>query len=304
MPSSLEKALFYHEAYELAVKAKAEHPEWGYKRVATYIGKQLPIKVPPMTVYFWITGRSKPNVTRVRPRPALGYLVGVLVGDYTRSRKGKGLRVKDREFVEYYARKYEEVTGVRLNVRPDRKGCWHTRENAGWLKELWYSGLWRIFAYVYPLEFLKGLFDSEGFISPAIEWDRSALSSVTVGLAIGDREVAEYVERLLRKLGLEINRTYSPLQIREMDGQTFVFGECWKLSFKNWVKLLRFARLIGFREGKRRRRLKLLLRIRNLSPRKRLEEWTKRYVKVKGRWVERASNPCAGRIKIYVKNIN
>ena len=258
--------------------------------MATYIGKQLPIRVPPMTVYFWITGRSKPNVTRVRPCPALRYLVGVLVGDYTRSRKGKGLHVKDREFAEHYAEKYREVTGTKPNVHPEGKDYWRTRENAGWLRELWYSGLWRVVAHAYPLEFLKSLYDSEGFISPVIKWKKQVLYSVVVGLTIADEGVIEYVKNLLERHGLETSKIRGQPQVREIGNRVVIFKGYWKLYFRDWDKLSRFARLIGFREGKRRRRLELLLKIRNLPPRKRLEEWTKHYVKANGRWVERAMN--------------
>ena len=247
--------------------------------------------MPPLTVYFWITGRSKPNITRIKPCPALGYLAGVLVGDYTRSRKGKGLHVKDREFVEYYAGRYEEVTGVRLNVHPGEEGYWHTYENAGWLKELWYSGLWKVVAYAYPLEFLKGLYDSEGSISPNTSWKERALHGVTIGLSIGVKEVVDYAENLLNKYGFETSRTYIPPQRKEIRNGVIAFGECWEIIFHGWDNLERFARLIGFREGKRRRRLELLMKIRNLPPRRRLYEWTNHYVKIRGRWVERAPNP-------------
>ena len=290
-PSSFEKALFYHRAYELAVKAKAKHPEWGHKRIATYISKQLPVRVPPMTVYYWITGKSRPNITRIKPCPGLGYLTGVLVGDYARSRKGKGLHVKDREFAEYYAERYGEVTGVKLNVNSSDDGYWRTYENAGWLRELWYSGLWRIVAYAYPLEFLKGLYDSEGCISPGISWKKRELHSVTISLAIGVKEVAVCAEEILNRQGFKTSRRYKPPQIGEIKNKVIVFGECWEIKFYGWDNLLRFARLIGFREGKRRRRLELLVKIRNLPPRKRFEEWTRRYVKVRSRWVERAPNP-------------
>ena len=298
-PTSLEKALFYHKAYELAVKAKSKHPEWGYRRIATYISKHLPVRVPSSTVYFWIRGRSKPNVTSVKPCPALSYLVGVLVGDHPRAKSnGGGLHVNDEEFIEYYVEKYREVTGVKLNVYPSGSDYWRTYEWGGWLRELWYSGLWKVVAYAYPLEFLKGLYDSEGWITPRINWRRKKLRGVTVGLAIGNKEVVEFVERLLSKYEFKTKRVYVPPQTSKIRNKVYVFGEYWKIYFWDWYQLLRFARLIGFREGKRRRRLELLVKIRNLSPRKRFEEWTRRYVKVKGRWVERAPNPRANKINL------
>ena len=292
-PTSLEKSLFYHRAYKLALEAKKQHPEWGHKRIATYISKHLPIRVPATTVYYWITGRSKPNITQIRPCPALGYLVGVLVGDYIRAKTGKGLNVKDNEFAEYYTRRYCEVTGVKPDVHLDVRGYCVTYENAGWLRELWYSGLWRVVAYVYPLEFLKGLYDSEGSVTPLIDWEKQRLHYVEVSLAVGNEEVKECAKRILKEHDLEAEENYKPSQLREIKGKKCVFRGAWELRFRGWDKLETFAKLIGFREGERRRRLELLLRLRHLSQRKRFEEWTKHYIKVKGRWVERAPNPRA-----------
>ncbi len=248
MPTALEKSLYYHIAYELVLKTAAEHPDWGPKRVATHVSKLLPIRIPALTAYFWITRRSRLNVTPVRPYPALGYLVGVLTGDYTRSKNGKGLHVKDREFAEYYAKMYEEVTGVRPNVHHDTRGHYHTYEHAAWLKELWHSGLWKVVAYVYPLDFLRGLYDSEGTITPHINKANETLDSVRVKLTIGDLAVKEFAKKLLTTLGFRVKERYTPPRPGIVRGEKVVFGEYWELFFESWDELERFAQLIGFRE--------------------------------------------------------
>jgi len=163
------------------------------------------------------------------------------------------------------------------------RGYCVTYENAGWLRELWYSGLWRRGAYVYPLEFLKGLYDSKGLVTPLIDWEKQRLHCVEVSLAVGNEEVKECAKRILKEHDLEAEENYKPSQLKEIKGK--------KLRFRGWDKLETFAKLIGFREGERRRRPELLLRLRHLSERKRFEEWTKHYIKVKGRWVERAQKP-------------
>mgnify|MGYP000076502912 CR=1 FL=1 len=53
----------------------------------------------------------------------------------------------------------------------------------------------------------------------------------------------------------------------------------------------RFATIVGFREGKRRRRLELLLRVRHLQPKRHYEGWAKHYVKENNHWVERDPKP-------------
>ena len=117
----------------------------------------------------------------------MGYLVGVLVGDHKRTKDGHGLSVK-KEFAKYDAKKYWETAGVKLKIH-EKDGYWKTYDNAGWLKELWYSKLWKVVAYVYPLEFLKGLFDSEGAVSPRVDHKKRALYSVKISLVNGDGEI-------------------------------------------------------------------------------------------------------------------
>ena len=289
--TALEKSLFYHEAHRLVLETKREHPEWSYKRLAVYVSRHLPVKVPHTTVLYWLRGLGRPNVTPVKPCPALGYLTGVLVGDYTRSREGVGLHVKDREFIEYFAEMYEKVTGTKPKVKPGKDGYYHTYERASWLKELWYSGLWKVVAYACPVEFLKGLYDSEGAVVPRVNKKKRMLDTVGVCLATGSPEVKNLAKRILEDLGFEPKEYREPPKVKALGGSFRVFGEYWQLRFNGWDALERFATIVGFREGKRRRRLELLLRIRHLPPRERYREWTKHYEKRNDRWVERGPKP-------------
>ncbi len=285
-PSSLEKALFYHQAYEMAIIVKKLHPNWGYKKISSYINKHLPIRVPGLTVYFWITGRSKLNITPIKPCPALGYLVGVLVGDHKRTKDGHGLSVKNKEFAKYYAKKYWETTGVKLKIH-EKDGYWKTYDNAGWLKELWYSKLWKVVAYVYPLEFLKGLFDSEGAVSPRVDHKKRALYSVKISLVNGDREVIGFAKKILEDYGLKANEHHIPPKVKAKKGKSKKSRELWILYMYGWESLEKFATLIGFRESKRKRRILLLLKLRHLKPSERFKEWSKHYRRSSVRWEEK-----------------
>lgn len=289
-PSSLEKALFYHQAYEMTIVVKKLHPSWGCKKISTYISKYLPIRVPALTVYFWITGRSKPNITQIKPCPALGYLVGVLVGDHKRARDGHGLSVKNKEFAKYYARKYWETTGVKLNVH-EKDGYWKTYDSAGWLKELWYSKLWKVVAYVYPVEFLKGLFDSEGSVSPRVDHKKRALYSVKISLVNGDREVISFAKKILENYGLKVNVHYIPPKVKAKKGKSKKSRKLWILYMYGWKSLEKFTTLIGFRESNRKRRTQLLLKLRNLKPSKRFKEWNKYYRHSNTHWKEKLPLP-------------
>ncbi|RLE59740.1 MAG: hypothetical protein DRJ35_05050 [Thermoprotei archaeon] len=255
--NSLDRSLFYHKAYEIVLEIKAEHPGWGYKRVATELNKRLPIRVPSMTIYFWITGRSRPNVTPVRVVPELGYLAGVLVGDYRRT--GGGLSVKDWGFIEYYVKVYEKVTGVRLEIHEkddDYYGnkYFYTKENGGFLQLLWKTGLWKTIAHIYPMEFLQGLFDSEGTISYTPK-------STIIKITTGNKEVLATAKTLLESLGYKTHIYEEEPQTRNLRGEETAFKGYYILKLaKPKAILKKFATQIGFRESKRQTKLQTLLK--------------------------------------------
>ena len=161
-----------------------------------------------MTVYCWITSRSSPSITPVKICPELGYLVGVLVGDWRRA--SHGLRVKDEAFAEHYVRMYEKVTGVKPKITLDKEGFYNTRENGAFLKTMWKTGLWKVVAHIYPRQFLQGLFDSEGSISPNI----SRFSSYTLEIWTANNEVLNLAMTLLKKLGYKTSIYVQPPRIR------------------------------------------------------------------------------------------
>lgn len=221
--NALDKSLWYRKAYAFALKLKRKNPDWGHKRVATELGRHLPIRVPPLTVYFWLKNYSKPNITPIKICPELGYLVGVLVGD--RRRTGHGLKVKDREFVEYYTCMYEKVTGKKPKIVLDGDGYYRTSESGGFLRALWQTGLWKVVAYIYPREFLQGLFDSEGCISPHTPF----FNNFVLEIATGNLEVLSITRKLLKKLSYKTKTIAKPPQTRNINNKIFQFGLCYEL---------------------------------------------------------------------------
>ena len=284
--STFEKALFYHVAYELALKLKQEHPEWGYKRIASELSKLLPVYIPPMTVYYWITGRSRPNVTPVNLKElgAISYCVGVLVGDYKRA--GGGLRNRDERFVEYYAEMYWRATGIRLEVNPTEDGYYATYESGGWLRALWRTGLWKVFAWLAPRQFLKGLYDSEGNPSPQVNHRRRVLTGAVILLTTGDPEVKRIAKLLLERLSFEVHEYYEEgEEVREIEGRIVHFNSgYWKLCIYGWNQAKRFKELIDFRVSYRVEMLEDLLKLEPLSQKYRYRWWLQHYEKVNGKW--------------------
>ena len=292
-PRTFEKSLFYHEAYEMALKLRAEHPDWGYKKVASELNRKLPIRVPAMTVYYWVTGRSMPNVTPLRlsrsTLPYIAYCMGVGCGDYRRS--DGGLHVKDREFIEHYAKAYGMATGVDIKTASDqsKEGFWTTYESGGWIRSALRTGLWRVFADLDPVSWLKGLYDSEGCVSPELSHRRRVLTRPMVKLTIGDSEVKELAKRKLKILGFSICESHSCGGERVVKGRRVKFGEYWSLYLRGWKQAEKFAGMIGFRVSYRREVLSDLLKLKSLPPKRRYRLWVQQYEKVGGRWRKRRS---------------
>ncbi|RLF02338.1 MAG: hypothetical protein DRK00_10160 [Thermoprotei archaeon] len=291
-PRTFEKSLFYHKAYEMALGLKEEHPDWGYKRITAELSKMLPIRVPAITVYFWVTGRSRPNVTPLKlareTLPYIAYCFGVGCGDYRRT--VGSLRAKDRVFVERYAEAYERCTGVRIRVGPCRsgEGFWETYERGGWLRSGLRIGVWKVFAELDPVNWLRGLFDSEGNSSPHLMHSKRVLYGMVISLTTGNLEVKEFAKRKLEELGFRVRDRYDNGEVRAIKGIKYRFGGRWKLYIWRWDDAKLFQKLIGFRESRKMKMLEDLLKLRQLPPTERYELWIEMYYKApNGRWRSR-----------------
>jgi len=181
---------WYREAYRLALELKEKHPEWGYGRIAAIISERLSVEVPEEAVHYWVARRRGPEATPLRLNretlPAVAYLVGVACGYHGGAWDPQVF--EDREFLEYFAAMYEEATGEAVSISGDlaRRAC-----EEGWLRGIWETELWKTFAEMDPVNWLKGLYDVAGDVTPD-----------GIVLTVSDPELLRIAERQLRRLGL------------------------------------------------------------------------------------------------------
>ncbi|MBM1155076.1 hypothetical protein DRN94_004300, partial [archaeon] len=213
---------------------------------------------------------------------------GVGCGDYRRT--DGGLKAKDREFIEHFAKMYEKATGVRIEPRPcrDLDGAWETYESGGWLRSALETGIWKVIAELDPVNWLKGLYDSEGWPSPVINHKKRLLLAPEIRLAIGDRFLKDFARKKLEELGFSLIEEYYGEKEEVVRGMRARFGECWKLRFRGWNQVKYFAKLIGFRVNYRRQLLQDLLKLERYTPKERYKLWTLWYQKTGGRWRRKA----------------
>src|SRR5574340_451651 len=79
IPPSQHKRLF------LDAMGLKNTTDWNHEKIAAELERRHGVRVPSMTVYFWITGRSSPlghwNVFELKPSRELAYVLGVMKGD-------------------------------------------------------------------------------------------------------------------------------------------------------------------------------------------------------------------------------
>ena len=263
--------VYMAKAYELRGKGLS----WSQARNRARLS--LPFEVPKVV---------PPNITPINlseeTLPCIAYIAGVSVGDYQRT-KG-GLHVKDREFAEFYISMYERVTGRRPKIRRAWDGYYETSERARWVCELARSGLWIAFAMLRPTWFLKGLYDSEGGVTPHLIHKRKILCCIYIVLKTGSWIVFHVARSLLEELGYKVGCDYEAPVRRIIRGKNFAFSATLEIWIQGWAQARKFAEQIGFRINHRRQVLQDLLRLEHLNTKERYKWWMQHYEKRSGRW--------------------
>jgi DNA endonuclease len=205
--------------------------DWNHKRIAAELERRHGVRVPSMTVYFWITRRSSPlghwNVFELKPSRELAYILGVMRGDgFRTSDKAQGkeeirLCVRDVDFAipfnEAIAHvlERERPNKVRLEAREDkdRATFFRVRYSSIQLAEFLDCDLnsTRQFAEVHPADFLQGFFDSDGSSTPNLNRGRLYLRVLGSNTNL---ETLNYMKRLL----LERFRIASSIYIDKEQG--------------------------------------------------------------------------------------
>jgi len=286
--SPLIKSLFYHKAYELALKLKERNPKWNHKRISIEIKRKLGIRISPKTIYYWITRRGKPSIVPLKIHLELGYVIGALLSDCTRTTYVK-LAVKDRDYAESFAHALDTVTGRKYRVK-ERDGYYIVRTRGSPLRYIVKSGLWKVVAYVYLKEFLQGLFDGDGSVTMRVSPRPEFIVRIT--LCDSNLELLEFTKRLLRKLGIESKILLN----RKRGTKTTICGrectineDCWVLTINRQKDIIKFYKHVGFRIQRKQEKLRDVVEIlrKYKSNRGRVRAWKKLYVKDKGGWIKR-----------------
>jgi len=267
-PSPLLKALLYNQAYDLTIKLR-ELPDSQIKRA---IRKMLKIRVPMSTIRNWKKGKSKPRIS-LKLLPQLGYVIGVIKSDCRKSYPT--LKVKDWDFANTFSRALEKVLDKKY--LPRRKGEYYwVVVGVSALKYIASTSLWKIIAYMFPSEFLKGFFDGDGGVNIGVSTKQFI---VFIHCANTDSELIDFVEKLLKRMGISPHKYR--VQRKSKDIHTIY------ITSKQDIE--KFTYKIGFNIKRKQEKLEDALKIlKSYGTGKRaIEEWMKLYFKRKGRWIKK-----------------
>lgn len=271
----LEKRVeLYNEAVDLRETGlspraieKVLRSKYGYSVAAQNINK-------------WVYHNARPdtraNIPNLTPSPQLSYFLGAFKGDgydYLDLKKRiyrVGFRVKDRDFLERVSR---VVTYV---LRRRRISLWTVTgaRGAGDLYYVFTVTSWALRKFLrgslsallavalkYPRDFLRGVFDAEGFVSVGKDGKRLR---IYIGMAMSDRRILSTVQRtLIDYFGLKVTGPY-----RNKSGPRVVQGHVAKfrrdvfvIHISSLQDIEGFATNVGFAMKRKRDRLREALNL-------------------------------------------
>lgn len=195
-------------------------------------------------------------------------------------KKDNTLRTRDKDFAEAYAKALSKVTGKEYLTRKRIRvvNCfnrvysnnWYVVPvRLSWINYIVKSKLWKVIAYIYPREFLRGLFDGDGSVCITA----SSYFRILITLCMQNNEVISLANKLLHSIGIK-TRKYR----YDLSRICICQEECKK-----------FGELVGFKIGRKQEKLNDALYILQKygKGKNAIQKWKKLYTKANGNWIKR-----------------
>jgi len=213
--------------------------------------------------------------------PQLAYVLGAMLGDgyIKKRRKGLGqqkyviLDVKDRDFAEGFQKAINNCLKRSVSIQKCATG-FRVEVHSIFLYDLFKQGLGAVerIAEAYSVDFLRGLFDAEGYVT--YHEEKNGRLQKCVGLSNSNLELISIAQRFLRYIGIESKvskqnsvgrKTIAP------DGHSIITKkQCYLLRIRRKDGILLFFHKIGFLIKRKEKAIETLTRL--LSVRRGLGE--------------------------------
>jgi intein-encoded DNA endonuclease-like protein len=261
------KELSQEEILELIDYAKSlREKNLSYSQISKKIERERGVKISKSTIIRWCKNSNNPfNKTKLvdlSPSSELSYIIGVYFGDaslYYRKKTGAyyfRIKVVDKDFAEAVKDSLAKI-GLKPTIsyveEKTRSNRWHVEASSKSLYKFLSQDKEELFkiAEKYPEDFLRGFFDSEGYVTS----DKIALENY-------DLELLEFSKELLKKLDI-----HSTIHIAKKKGtESNIRGEIYyykddfyALSIHRKEAVKNFAVKIGFSIKRKQDKLQRLL---------------------------------------------
>ncbi len=256
------------------------------------------------TSYYWIGDGNKPTrrsfVPDLSPSNDLAYLVGFWLGDGRSSGREKQVRFKlgDKDQVDKVGKIVARVLRCPPNPIFEEEGFYCVRYSNAILYDFLQGPLDRLSSCIgpYKSDFLRGIFDAEGYVSCRVDTERKKLYGIMVGVVNTNEDYLALIESMLTEDGITCteritNRTGSEMKIR---GRTYVRKQNVRHLVIRGESVLLYAQKIGFTVSAKAEKLADLLRIWHLPPSVRYAWFTTSYLRVGRKWVNKRDEPRYG----------
>lgn len=194
---------------------------------------------------------APPLSVDLSPSPELSYVIGTMFGDgylqyagYPRYNYGIGLTAKDLDFVEFFEKSLRKLISTRkrlYSIWKNKHGYYVFSAYSKILYEFFnnrHENLER-YKYVtekYPIEFMRGFYDSEGYVSHATRRD-------IVGVSNNNIELLQYIQGLLSRLFNIISRMNKCSE------------NAYALLIQRQAGIIKYAQYIGFTINRKSQKL-------------------------------------------------
>ncbi len=279
----------------------------GYRRIQRILYEEYGVHIHRSTLSYWLRNIHTPY-GRIKQldktdMDSYAYIIGASIGDaYLRMKKDvEGymkhliiMRVRDREFIEEYNRRLMKIIpGLKPKIKQGRRGFYETTiyNKLLWLEiKKYQENPSKIYQDLKnnKQHFLKGIYDAEGFISVSV----GRFFSGSICLINTSYDLCSVVSRFLTELGMynrieTIDRRGEPVVVDGWLGR--VNKIVYIVIFSSYRNIIRFRDLIGFTIRRKMEKLNDFIEIRvNYGYKSEAkQEWMKRYVKIKNRWIKK-----------------
>lgn len=275
--------------YERAVDL--QNDGLSYSQIAKEIG------VSRSSVYDWLGRHNPPKREAYMPNLSysadLAYLIGFYLGDGRSAGVEKHVRFSLADLQQ--ARLINEVMARILRTTTKdlilEHGYFSVRFTNAILYDFLHQPLQALRNWIdpYKTDFLRGLYDAEGYVSPGINSVTMKLNSVSVGVANTDLALLELARELLTGIGIKgfMRRTNRAGGVMVIHGKSYTRKkDVFHYVITGTEQASRFAKMIGF--GSIVKNLKLVDLVTIFQQQRkagaRYVRFTSTYTKIGSRW--------------------